>query len=177
MKLKRCLQSVIACLSLISCGASVAVVDLGPAGDLHFSITITTKACEMEKSDLEVDMGKMTLPKPAAVGTVLSKKDFTIELKNCDGISKATVEMDSLPDKDNDSLFALESGGATGVALKIDDDKGTQQIPRTSGGQPIEWAVNGETTSLHYQASYVVVNSQVSGGLANALVNFSITYD
>ncbi|MCV5533942.1 fimbrial protein, partial [Escherichia coli] len=39
------------------------------------------------------------------------------------------------------------------------------------------WAIDGETTSLHYQASYVVVNTQATGGTANALVNFSITYE
>ncbi|EFI9433021.1 long polar fimbrial protein LpfE [Escherichia coli] len=176
MKFKRLLHSGIASLSLVACGVNAAT-DLGPAGDIHFSITITTKACEMEKSDLEVDMGTMTLQKPAAVGTVLSKKDFTIELKECDGISKATVEMDSQSDSDDDSMFALEAGGATGVALKIEDDKGTQQVPKGSSGTPIEWAIDGETTSLHYQASYVVVNTQATGGTANALANFSITYE
>ncbi|HCX5476309.1 TPA: long polar fimbrial protein LpfE [Escherichia coli] len=176
MKLKLLLNSGIVGISLFTSGLSAAT-DLGPAEDIHFSITITTKACEMEKSDLEVDMGTMTLQKPAAVGTVLSKKDFTIELKECDGITKATVEMDSQPDSDDDSMFALEAGGATGVALKIEDDKGTQQVPKGSGGTPIKWAINGETTSLHYQASYVVVNTQASGGTANALIDFSITYE
>ncbi|TGB90763.1 long polar fimbrial protein LpfE [Escherichia sp. E2748] len=176
MKLQLLLNSGIVGMSLFICGVKAAT-DLGPVGDIHFSITITTKACEMEKSDLEVDMGTMMLPKHAAVGTVLSKKDFTIELKECDGISKATVEMDSQPDTDDDSFFALESGGATGVALKIEDDKGTQQIPKATGGTPIEWAISGETTSLHYQASYIVVNSQPKGGTADALVNFSITYE
>lgn len=171
MKFNLLLHSGIASLSLFACGVNAAT-DLGPAGDIHFSITITTKACEMEKSDLEVDMGTMTLQKPAAVGTVLS-----IELKECDGISKATVEMDSQSDSDDDSMFALEAGGATGVALKIEDDKGTQQVPKGSSGTPIEWAIDGETTSLHYQASYVVVNTQATGGTANALVNFSITYE
>lgn len=121
--------------------------------------------------------GNNDAAKPAAVGTVLSKKDFTIELKECDGISKATVEMDSQSDSDDDSMFALEAGGATGVALKIEDDKGTQQVPKGSSGTPIEWAIDGETTSLHYRASYVVVNTQATGGTANALVNFSITYE
>lgn len=59
--------------------------------------------------------GNNDAAKPAAVGTVLSKKDFTIELKECDGISKATVEMDSQSDSDDDSMFALEAGGATGL--------------------------------------------------------------
>lgn len=137
MKFNLLLHSGIASLSLFACGVNAAT-DLGPAGDIHFSITITTKACEMEKSNLEVDMGTMTLQKPAAVGTVLSKKDFTIELKECDGISKATVEMDSQSDSDDDSMFALEAGGATGVALKIEDDKGTQQVPKgSSGTEPV----------------------------------------
>ncbi|NUD08975.1 fimbrial protein, partial [Escherichia coli] len=55
MKFNLLLHSGIASLSLFACGVNAAT-DLGPAGDIHFSITITTKACEMEKSDLEVDM-------------------------------------------------------------------------------------------------------------------------
>ncbi len=74
-------------------------------------------------------MGTMTLQKPAAVGTVLSKKDFTIELKVAMGYPKATVEMDSQSDSDDDSMFALEVGGATGVALKM-SSKGTQRAQR-----------------------------------------------
>ncbi len=58
MKFNLLLHSGIASLSLFACGVNAAT-DLGPAGDIHFSITITTKACEMEKSDLEVDMGTM----------------------------------------------------------------------------------------------------------------------
>ncbi len=49
MKFKRLLHSGIASLSLVACGVNAAT-DLGPAGDIHFSITITTKACEMEKA-------------------------------------------------------------------------------------------------------------------------------
>lgn len=49
MKLKLLLNSGIVGISLFTSGVSAAT-DLGPAGDIHFSITITTKACEMEKA-------------------------------------------------------------------------------------------------------------------------------
>lgn len=165
-------------LLMASFSCAGAKVNLGEVGQLHFSISITNTTCGLEKKGLEVDMGKIPLPSPVSVGGILSEKDFTIEMKECDGISKVKVMMDSLPDSDDNSLFALDNGGATGVALKIVTDKGTQQKPKASGGTPVEWKLAEDGTGkLNYRASYVIVNSKVTGGAANALVNFSVEYD
>lgn len=85
--------------------------------------------------------------------------------------------MDGLPDTNDNSLFALDAGGATGIALQIVDGKGTKQIPKVAGGTAIEWPVNGTTTQLNYKASYVVVNANATFGHANAMVNFSVEYE
>ncbi|HAX3197660.1 TPA: long polar fimbrial protein LpfE [Escherichia albertii] len=178
MNRNRMFQGGLLFLALINCSDALAEkVSLGPVGQLHFSITIVNKSCEFEKADLEVDMGTMTLQKPIAVGRVLSKRDFTIALKDCGSISKASVTMDSVPDGDDDSLFALDTGGATGVALKIEDDKGTQQISKTAGGTAMDWPISGTTAKLNYRASYVVVNGSPTSGAANAMINFSVEYE
>lgn len=154
-----------------------AKISLGEAGKLTFSLSVVAKGCEFEAADLEVVMGKMMLMKPVTVGRVINEKNFVIELKDCDGISKAKVTMDGLPDTNDNSLFALDAGGATGIALQIVDGKGTKQIPKVAGGTAIEWPVNGTTTQLNYKASYVVVNANATSGHANAMVNFSVEYE
>ncbi|WP_368494798.1 long polar fimbrial protein LpfE [Escherichia coli] len=164
-------------LALTSCINVEAKTSLGEVGKLTFSLAVVAKGCEFESSDLEVDMGKMTLMKPVSVGRVLNEQGFVIDLKDCDGTIKAKVTMDGIPDTNDSSLFSLDSGGATGVALKIVDSKGTQQIPKVSGGGAIEWSVTGVTSQLHYVASYVVVNANATSGTANALVNFSVEYE
>lgn len=154
-----------------------AKISLGEAGKLTFSLSVVAKGCEFEAADLEVVMGKMMLMKPVTVGRVINEKNFVIELKDCDGISKAKVTMDGLPDTNDNSLFALDAGGATGIALQIVDGKGTKQIPKVAGGTAIEWPVNGTTTQLNYKASYVVVNANATFEHANAMVNFSVEYE
>lgn len=166
-----------ALILVLNSSNTIAKTSLGEVGQLHFSITITNKTCELEKAALEVDMGKVALPKSASIGNVLSQRDFALELKDCDGLSKASVTMDSLPDSDDNSLFALDAGGATGIALKIEDDKGTQQVPKASGGTAIDWPITGASATLNYHASYVIVNNKPTSGKADALVNFSITYE
>ncbi|WP_308064409.1 long polar fimbrial protein LpfE [Escherichia marmotae] len=164
-------------LALTSCINVEAKTSLGELGKLTFSLAVVAKGCEFESSDLEVDMGKMTLTKPISVGQVLKERNFAISLKDCDGTAKAKVTMDGLPDASDSSLFALDPGGAAGVALKIVDGKGTQQIPKVAGGAEIEWPVTGATSQLDYAASYVVVNANATSGIANALVNFSVEYE
>ena len=58
-------------LALTSCINVEAKTSLGEVGKLTFSLAVVAKGCEFESSDLEVDMGKMTLTKPISVGQVL----------------------------------------------------------------------------------------------------------
>lgn len=84
-------------LALTSCINVEAKTSLGEVGKLTFSLAVVAKGCEFESSDLEVDMGKMTLTKPISVGQVLKERNFAISLKDCDGTAKAKVTMDGLP--------------------------------------------------------------------------------
>lgn len=147
-------------------------------GQLTFSIRVIQQSCVLEDDSLEVEMGSVNLPARLAKGGVLRTREFSLSLKECKGGTKAYVSMDGTPDADDKSLFALDAGGATGVALKIvKANNGEQQKPTSSGGDALEWGVDGEEALLTYQASYVVVKDSVSTGAANALVNFSITYE
>lgn len=74
--------------------------------------------------------------------------------------------------------FALDSGGATGVALKIKTSGGEQQYPSSTDSTPVEHTVWFDgTNKLNYIASYVPVKPDATVGTANATVNFSVTYE
>lgn len=152
--------------------------NIGSAGDIHFSITINQGACELEKENIDVDMGSVTLQKPARVGRELNQKKFSIGLVNCENVARAYVTMDGIADSTNPNLFALDSGGATGIAIKIVKDGDGQVYPASTDPTPIEYIImtNG-SHKLNYVASYVPVKRDATAGAANATVNFSIVYE
>lgn len=166
-----------ACL-LLTASAMAAPVNIGTAGDIHFTITIKAATCELESDSIDVDMDTVVLQRPAKVGKELNQKSFSIGLKDCAYATKAYVTMDGTADQTNPSLFALESGGATGVALKIKTSGGVQQLPSSTDSTPVEhiiWFDN--TNKLNYIASYVPVKPDATVGAANATVNFSVIYE
>ena len=166
-----------ACL-LLTTSAMAAPMNIGSAGDIHFSIIIKAATCELESDSIDVDMDTVVLQRPIKVGKELNQKSFSIGLKDCAYATKAYVKMDGTPDVTNSSLFALDSGGATGVALKIKTSGGGQQSPSSTDSTPVEHVVWYDgTNKLNYIASYVPVKPDATVGAANATVNFSVEYE
>lgn len=166
-----------ACL-LLTASVMAAPTNIGSAGDIHFSITINAATCELESDSIDVNMDTVVLQRPARVGKELNQKSFSIGLKDCEYATKAYVTMDGTADATNPSLFALDSGGATGVALKIKTSGGVQQYPSSTDSTPVEHTVWFDgTNKLNYIASYVPVKPDATVGTANATVNFSVVYE
>lgn len=166
-----------ACL-LLTASAMAAPVNVGSAGDIHFTITIKAATCELENDSIDVNMDTVVLQRPVKVGKELNQKSFSIGLKDCAYATKAYVTMDGTPDQTDPSLFALESGGATGVALKIKSSGGVQQLPSSTDSKPVEHIIWFDgTNKLNYIASYVPVKPDATVGTANATVNFSVIYE
>lgn len=166
-----------ACL-LLTASAMAAPVNIGSAGDIHFTITIMAATCELENDSIDVNMDTVLLQRPAKVGKELNQKSFSIGLKDCEYATKAYVTMDGTPDSTDPSLFALDNGGATGVALKIKTSGGVQQYPSSTDSTPVEHTVWFDgTNTLNYIASYVPVKPDATAGTANAMVNFSVVYE
>lgn len=166
-----------ACL-LLTASAMAATTNIGSAGDIHFTLTIKAATCELEKDSIDVDMGTVVLQRPVKVGKELNEKSFSIGLKDCEFATKAYVTMDGTADATNPSLFALESGGATGMALKIKTSGGVQQYPSSTDSTPVDHTIWFDgTNKLSYIASYVPVKPDATVGAANATVNFSVVYE
>lgn len=163
---------------LFTASVMAVPVNIGSGGDILFSITIKAATCELESDSIDVNMDTVVLTRPVRVGKELNQKSFSIGLKDCEYSSKAYVTMDGIPDATNPSLFALDSGGATGVALKIKTTGGVQQYPLSTDSTPVEHTVWFDgTNKLNYIASYVPVKSDATVGAANATVNFSVVYE
>jgi type 1 fimbria pilin len=163
---------------LFTASVMAVPVNIGSGGDILFSITIKAATCELESDSIDVNMDTVVLTRPVRVGKELNQKSFSIGLKDCEYSSKAYVTMNGTPDATNPSLFALDSGGATGVALKIKTTGGVQQYPLSTDSTPVEHTVWFDgTNKLNYIASYVPVKSDATVGAANATVNFSVVYE
>lgn len=165
------------CLCLLSFAQLVTAADIGSPGDIHFTLTVNEATCLLAKENIEVEMGKMILPRPINVGRVIAEKDFTIGLTGCSNTARAYVTLDGTPDDDDSSLFALDDGGATGVAINITGSDGQQQVPKVTDPTPREFAITEENVNLNYTARYVVTSTKASSGRADALINFSISYE
>ncbi|EPF2242985.1 long polar fimbrial protein LpfE [Citrobacter werkmanii] len=166
-----------ACL-LLTTSAMSTPKNIGSAGDIHFTITIKAATCELESDSIDVNMDTVMLQRPVVVGKQLNQKSFSIGLKDCEYATKAAVTMDGTADANEPSLFALDSGGATGIALKIQSSGGVQQYPSSTDNTPIEHAIWFDgTNKLSYVASYVPVKPDATVGTANATVNFSVVYE
>ncbi len=163
---------------LFTASAMAIPQNIGSAGDIHFTLTVRAATCELESDSIDVEMGTVTLQRPVTVGSELNRKTFSIGLKDCAFATKAAVTMDGTPDATMTSLFALDPGGATGIALKIQTAGGVQQYPLQTDSTPVEHtALLDGTNKLSYIASYVPVSGDAATGAANATINFSVTYE
>lgn len=163
---------------LFTAPAMAVPTNIGSVGDIHFTLNVMAATCELEKDNIDVDMGSVVLQRPVKVGKELNQKSFRIDLINCAYAAKAYVTMDGTADATDSSLFALDSGGATGIALKIKTRDGVQQYPFSTDSTPVGHLIwFDETNKLNYVASYVPVKPEVTVGKANATINFSITYE
>lgn len=166
------------CGLLVSTVAMATPMNIGSAGDVHFTISIRQGTCELVKDNIDVDMGSVVLQRPVTVGRELNQQSFSIGLKNCADVARVYVTMDGTADATNPDLFALDSGGATGVGLKIKTKGGVPQYPVSTNTTPVEHSVWFDgTNQLNYIASYVPVKTDATIGAANATVNFSVVYE
>lgn len=174
------INAVIAPCLLLAAASATAAKDIGSAGELRFSLTIAEGTCELDQELIEVEMGPVALKRPVVVGSELNQKKFSIGLKNCSYATSALVTMDGRPDNDNPALFALEPGGASGIALQIKTDSTSPvvQKPVATDSTPVSHVVWFDGSNrLNYIASYMPVRANATPGAANAMVTFNIQYE
>ena len=63
---------------LFTAPAMAVPTNIGSVGDIHFTLNVMAATCELEKDNIDVDMGSVVLQRPVKVGKELNQKSFRI---------------------------------------------------------------------------------------------------
>ncbi|HHK9751362.1 TPA: fimbrial protein [Klebsiella pneumoniae] len=149
-------------------------------GSLQFHGVIIAESCRVEVGDqqMTVNMGQVSSNRFHSTGEDASPVPFDIHLQDCSTkvSQQVGVSFRGVADGKNPDMLSVGEGPgiATGIGIAF-FNKEDQLIPLN--GPPSLWQrlYTGPTT-LHFVAKYRATGKQVTGGMANAQVWFSLTY-
>lgn len=174
-----------ACGFIYSTGA-LADDPVPAGGTVNVTGTIIASACKITPSDasMTVPFGTIsgdTISGPA--GTTGPAKQFVIHITGCpkDEITGMSVNFSGISSTENPSLVALTDANADGtaknIAVGIYEHDNTTLIPINNNSKPVPINEDGSATPA-YIIKYVKTNaSDVTAGTANAVINYSVTYN
>lgn len=141
------------------------------------AVQITQSTCQTP--NVPVDMGTVSAGDFEGVDTKTTPKDFKIMLKNCPGgMNSIKYQLDpTTPIKDkSNSVITLQAGGATGVGLQLMDNSGSA-VPLQEAIPVSDYHGSGGNFTIPLKAAYYQTDSKITGGAANAAVDFTMTYE
>ncbi|WP_235589274.1 fimbrial protein [Type-D symbiont of Plautia stali] len=150
-------------------------------GTINFTGTITDATCKVTpgSANQTVALGTVSSTNFTAAGSQSSPTKFNIVLTQCPAsASTARIKFDGPADASNSTLIALTSGTgvATGVGVGIYEADGTTQIPVATASASKTLSTTANTT-FSFIAKYVSTSATVTAGTANAVSNFTVTYN
>lgn len=150
-------------------------------GTINFTGTITDASCTItaDSKNQTVSLGKIGASSFSAANVTSSGAKFDINLSNCPAsISAASVKFVGATDANNGDLLALTAGptSAKGVAVGIYEQDTSTLIPlmKESASKPLSSTQN---TKFSFIAKYVSTAASVTPGEANAVADFTVTYN
>lgn len=172
-------------LALTAASSSVfAVTDL-PAvgGTVHFTGYITDSTCEVNGSDganfdENLDLGTYLSSDFTAIGDTTTPVPLSLSLSNCpETITGVSVRVTSSEGEDANSPgdFAISSGGAEGVAIRLLDDENSEI---TYGQESKTYSVNAGEGTVLLNAEYVATatGDSMVAGPANLDATVAVNY-
>lgn len=150
-------------------------------GTINFTGNITDAACTITPSTANqvVSLGTVSSSAFTSAGSTASPTRFKIVLTACPvTVTSATVKFDGPADTANSSLLALTSatGVATGVAVGLYENDATTQVVLGSASASQALSATSNTT-FEFVAKYVATNTSVIAGSANAVSDFTVSYN
>ncbi|WP_348959114.1 fimbrial protein [Enterobacter cloacae complex sp. Mu1197] len=158
-------------------------------GTVNFTGKIIEAGCQVDSSVTNpqaVKMGEVAKTAFAAAGDTAATTKFSLVLSGCpaDLLGKpVSVKYDGTPDAANNEYLQLTNYGTAGIA----DGVAIQLLNADSSALPLGTAskavtIKGssaapESTKLDFFARYIATKAAVTGGDANASVNFTLTYN
>ncbi|MFS7241166.1 fimbrial protein [Serratia proteamaculans] len=144
---------------------------------IYITGTVTTLACSLSSTSINVPLGDTLVSKFTGVGISTGDKAFNVGL-TCDKDAKINVSLDGTQNTDTTetSVLALTSAGQTGTASGV----GVQLL---YGGTPLKINNNillktsaGGKETLPFTARYYQTKAAVGSGQANSSATLNITY-
>lgn len=150
-------------------------------GTVNFVGSITDAACAVSAASLAqtVNLGTISATSFGAAGATAADTRFAITLTNCpeEVLANASLRFGGPTDPANSSLLALTGGTdvATGVGVGIYEVSGSPlPLGTASVSKPVS---QGNDTVYEFVAKYVATAAAVTVGTANAVSDFTVTYN
>jgi major type 1 subunit fimbrin (pilin) len=135
-------------------------------------IAIVEPSCQVQ--DMTVHMGSVSGSEFHGQGSVAGTQAFNITLTDCPAgyntIQYTLHPLTAIIDREQ-SVIALQAGGASGVGLQLQNDQGPVPFD-----QAISFPYTSGTLSIPLKAAYYQTAPAITSGEAKAAVEFSITY-
>jgi len=169
-------------LAVMVVGSTVFTTNLVHAADgtVKFTGNIIDNACTVDASgkDQTVQLGNVAATSFSAAGDISAGQKFDIKLTGCPEGNVAVV-FNGSADSANTDLLKLDSGmTATGVAVRINNEDGTQvKLNDASSIKQVEITDTEDSATLSYVGQYQATNATVTAGTANATSQFTVLYN
>jgi len=162
-------------------GSAFASVANAADGTINFTGKVTDEACTVNPSSATqtVNLGSVRTGGFNASGTTASPTRFSITLTSCPAAAKtAVLKFDGPTSSGNSNYLALTSGAgvATGVAIGLFESDSTTLIP-VGSASTTKTLVSGADTTIQFVAKYISTAATVVPGTANAVSNFTVSYN
>ncbi|MBW1250807.1 fimbrial protein [Pseudomonas tolaasii] len=164
--------------------ATSAFASLANAADgtINFTGTVLATACTVNAASSttqNVPMGNVAPSAFRAAGDTTLGGPISIVLSSCPAaVTSAVIKFDGTANATNSSLLALTntSGVATGLGIGIYESNGTTMIPVGTSSASKTLSTTAPTT-FSFVTKYVATAATVTNGPANAVSNFTVSYN
>ncbi len=170
----------------LSTSAFAATIEGAEAvgGVVHFTGFITDSTCTVNGMDNpfeeSLDLGTYVSTDFNAAGDVSTSVPLNLELTNCpESIKGVSLRVTSTEGEDTTTpgayAISTAAGAATGVAIKLNDDTGSEIA---YGEESKEYPISAGTGLVTVEAQYVATKagSEMTAGHADLDATFSINY-
>lgn len=163
-------------------GSAFASVAQAADGTINFTGTIIDTACTVTPATANQTVALGTVNKSAfgGSGSSASPTKFSIVLTSCPvSVTTATVKFDGPTNAVNSSLLAITPAAgseATNVGVGIYEQDATTLIPVASASASKTLSSTTNTT-FNFIAKYVATATGVTAGPANAVSDFTVSYN
>lgn len=138
------------------------------------SFAVTAEACTVNSYDTSVDLGTASSQSFTAVGSTSSATDFAINMTCSSTSLSPTLTFSGTVDDNVSSVFANDSGTATGVGVQLLYGD-TAITPDTAVS--LGTATSTSATDYDFKARLYQTTSAVTAGSVDTTVNFTLEYE